>query len=132
MPKILHKKMQWVQACGNRHLARILRDRIMLIEIDRDFLKQQAPYSASSYQEQMHEWLLRDSEEIQHHDQAVNDGDCQTSGYSFLGNRGWQAGSGGSGTSASGAISEPEGQTGIGARQNGTDLHHTPPRLFGS
>ena len=103
----------------------------MLIEIDRDVLKQQAPYSAPSYQEQMYEWLLRDSEEIQRHDQVVNGGNCQTSGYSFLGNRGWQAGSGGSGTSASGATPESEEQIGIDARQSGIDLHHTPPASSG-
>ena len=119
--KILRQKMQWAQACGNRDLAFILRDRIMLIEIDRDFLKQQTPCSNSSYQTQMYEWLLRDSQEIQHYDQAVNGGDWQPPpGYS-----GRQAGSGGSGASGSGATSKPGGETGIGTRQNGADCHYT-------
>ena len=118
--KILHQKMQWAQACGNRDLALILRDRIMFIEIDRDFLKQQTLCSNSSYQTQMYEWLLRDSQEIQHYDQAINGGDWQPLGYS-----GRQAGSGGSGASGSGATSKPGGETGIDTRQNGADCHHT-------
>ena len=118
--KILRQKMQWAQTCGNRDLALILRDRIMLIEIDRDFLKQPTPCSNSSYQTQRYEWLLRDSQEIQHYDQAVNSGDWQTPGYS-----GRQAGSGGSGASGSGATSKPGGETGIGTRQNSADYHHT-------
>ena len=118
--KILRQKMRWAQACGNSDLALILRDRIMLIEIDRDFLKQPTPCSNSSYQTQRYEWLLRDSQEIQHYDQAVNSGDWQTPGYS-----GRQAGSGGSGASGSGATSKPGGETGISTRQNGADYHYT-------
>ena len=118
--KILRQKMQWAQACGNSDLALILRDRIMLIEIDRDFLKQQTPCSNSSYQTPMYEWLLRDSQEIQHYDQAVNGGDWRPPGYS-----GRQAGSGGSGASGSGATSKPGGETGVDTRQNGADCHHT-------
>ena len=125
--KILHQKMQWAQACGNRELARILHDRIMLIEIDRDFLQQQTSYSAPLFQTQ--EWLLRDSQEIQlydqqHYDQVVNGRDFQTLGYFFLGKRGWQVGSGGSDTLGSGLASKSSVQTGIGSRQNGADLHH--------
>ena len=118
--KILRQKMQWAQACGNSDLALILRDRIMLIEIDRDFLKQQILCSNSSYQTQRYEWLLRDSQEVQHYDQAVNGGDCRPPGYS-----GRQAGSGGSGASGSGATSKPGGETGIGTRQSGADYHYT-------
>ena len=120
--KILHQKMQWAQACGNRELARILLDRIMLIEIDRDFLQQQTSYSAPLFQTQ--EWLLRDSQEIQHYDQVVNGRDFQTLGYFFLGKRGQQAGSGGSDTLGSGSASKSSVQTGIGSRQNGADFHH--------
>ena len=132
--KILHQKMQWAQACGNRELARILRDRIMLIEIDRDFLQQQTSYSAPLFQTQMQEWLLRDSQEIQHYDQqhydqqhydqVVNGGDCQTPGYFFWGTRARQSGSGGSDTLGSGSASKSSVQTGIGSRQNGADFHH--------
>ena len=118
--KILRQKMRWAQACGNSDLALILRDRIMLIEIDRDFLKQPTPCSNSSYQTQMYEWLLRDSQEIQHHDQAVNGGDWQPPRYSSR-----QAGSGGSGASGSGTTSKSGEETGIGTRQNGADCHHT-------
>ena len=85
--KILYKKMQWAQACGNKDLVRILRDRIMLIEVDRDFLQQQTSYSAPSFRARIQEWLPRGSQEIQLYGQVTNNGGCQTSGNSFSGNR---------------------------------------------
>ena len=81
--KILHKKMQWAQSCSNRDLVRILRDRIMLIEVNRDFLQQQTSYSAPLLPERMQEYLTRDSQEIQLYGQVTNDGSCQTSGDFF-------------------------------------------------
>ena len=126
--KILHKKMQWAQACGNKNLVRILRDRIMLIEVDRDILQQQTSYSAPSFQARIQEWLPRDSQEIQLYGQVTKDGGCQTSGNSFSGNRGQQAtGSGGNGTSEVGATSSPVGQTGMVAQKNGVVSHHLTP-----
>ena len=126
--KILHKKMQWAQACGNRNLVRILRDRIMLIEVDGDILQQQTSYSAPSFQARIQEWLPRDSQEIQLYGQVTKDGGCQTSGNSFSGNRGQQAtGSGGNGTSEVGATSSPVGQTGMVAQKNGMVSHHLTP-----
>ena len=99
--KILHKKMQWAQTCGNRNLVRILRDRIMLIEVDRDFLQQQTSYSVPSFRARIQEWLSGDSQKIQLYSQVTNDGSCQTSGNSFSGKRGRQAtGSGGNGTAS--------------------------------
>ena len=125
---ILHKKMQWAQTCGNRDLVRILRDRIMLIEVDRDFLQQQTPYSAPSFQARTQEWLPGDSQEIQLYGQVINDGGCQTSGNSFSGKRGRQAtGSGGNGTSEVGTTSRPAGQTGMIAQKNGVASHHLTP-----
>ena len=126
--KILHKKMQWAQACGNRNLVRILRDRIMLIEVDGDILQQQTSYSAPSFQARIQEWLPRDSQEIQLYGQVTKDSGCQTSGNSFSGNRGQQAtGSGGNGTSEVGATSSPVGQTGMVAQKNGMVSHHLTP-----
>ena len=86
--KILYRKMQWAQTCGNRDLVRILRNRIMLIEVDRDFLQQQTPYSAPSFQARTQEWLPGDSQEIQLYAQVTNDGVCQTSGNFFRTNEG--------------------------------------------
>ena len=126
--KILHKKMQWAQACDNRNLVRILRNRIMLIEVDRDFLQQQTPYSVPSFQARIQEWLPGDSQEIQLYGQVTKDGGCQTSGNSFSGNRGQQAtGSGGNGTSEVGATSSPVGQTGMVAQKNGVASHYRTP-----
>ena len=126
--KILHKKMQWAQACGNLDLVRILRNRIMLIEVDRDLLQQQISCSAPFFQPQMQEWLQKDSEEIQLYDQNTNDGDCQTSGSSFLGKWGRQAtGSGGRSSSEVGATSKQVGQTGIVPQKSGLAAHHLSP-----
>ena len=55
--RILHKKMQWAQACGNRDLARILRDRITLMEIDQDSLQQQTLHSDLLSRLQMQEMV---------------------------------------------------------------------------
>ena len=126
--KILHKKMQWAQACGNKNLVRILHDRIMIIEVDRDILQQQTSYSAPSFQARIQEWLPKDSQEIQLYGQVTKDGGCQTSGNSFSGNRGQQAtGSGGNGTSEVGATSSPVGQTGMVAQKNGVASHYRTP-----
>ena len=117
---ILRKKAQWAQGCGNRNLARILRDRIMLIESDRDFLQQQTPYSTSSCQSLVYEWLLRDSLEIRYYDQTVNgipEG-------AFWDKRGRQAGSG-DGAAGSGVTSK--GQTGNSAQPDGEAFHHSSP-----
>ena len=126
--KILHKKMQWAQACDNRNLVRILRNRIMLIEVDRDFLQQQTTYSVPSFQARIQEWLPGDSQEIQLYGQVTKDDGCQTSGNSFSDNRGQQeTGSGGNGTSEVGATSSPVGQTGMVAQKNGVVSHHLTP-----
>ena len=126
--KILYRKMQWAQTCGNRDLVRILRDRIMLIEVDRDFLQQQTPYSAPLFQARTQEWLPGDSQEIQLYAQVTNDGGCQTSGNFFPDKRGRQAtGSDGNGTSEVGATSRPAGQTGMIAQKNGTASYHLTP-----
>ena len=126
--KILHEKVQWAQACGNRNLIRILRDRIMLIEVDRDFLQQQTSYSAPLFPERMQECLTRDSQEIQLYAQVTNGGGCQTSSNFFSDKRGRQAtGSGGNGTSEVGATSRPAGQTGMIAQKNGVASHHLTP-----
>ena len=126
--KILHKKMQWTQSCGNRKLVRILRDRIMLIEVDRDFLQEQTSYSAPSFRARIQEWLPGDSQEIQLYGQVNNDGSCQTSGNFFSGNRGRQAtGSGGNGTSEVGATSRPAGQNRMAAQKNDVAYHHRTP-----
>ena len=126
--KILHEKMQWAQACGNRDLVRILRDRIMLIEVDKDFLQQQTSYSTPSFRARTQEWLSGDSQEIQLYGQVTNDEGCQTSENFFSDKRGRQAtGSGGNGTSEVGATSRPVGQTGMVAQKNDVTSHHPTP-----
>ena len=121
---ILRKKMQWAQACGNRDLALILRDRIMLIESDRDFLQQQASHLTSSCQSLVYEWLLSDSLEIQYYDQIVNGRDCKIPGDFFLVKRGRQTGSG---EAASGSGATSKGQTGNSAQPDGEAFHHSSP-----
>ena len=120
---ILRKKMQWAQACSNRDLALILRDRIMLIESDRDFLQQQTSHLTSSCQSLVYEWLLRDNLEIRYYDQAVNGRDCKIPG-DFWARRGRQAGTG---EAASGSGATSKGQAGSSAQPDGETFHHLPP-----
>ncbi len=119
---ILRKKMQWAQACGNRDLGLILRDRIMLIEIDRDLLQQQTSHLTSSCPSLVYEWLLRDSLEIRYYDQAVNGRDCKIP----WARRGRQAGTG---EAASGSGAASKGQAGSSAQPDGETFHHLPPAV---
>ncbi len=123
---ILRKKMQWAQACGNRDLGLILRDRIMLIEIDRDLLQQQTSHLTSSCPSLVYEWLLRDSLEIRYYDQAVNGRDCKIPGDFFWARRGRQAGTG---EAASGSGAASKGQAGSSAQPDGETFHHLPPAV---
>ena len=123
----LRKKMQWAQTRGNRDLVRILRDRIMLVEIDRDLLQHPGPHSASLSRLPMQEWLIRDSQEIQQYAQSINVRGCQASNF-FPEEQGRQAaGSGGNAASGAGATSKPAGQAGMVTRKNGIASHQLSP-----